>query len=317
MTPTDSDTGGRIVRWTAFPNRDADRFRLVMLRLAAGVPIIIGLAVLVLLAITLVNGLAIENVGAAVFVVVLALIGGPASLVYLLLAVEYGSERELQKLAPSIGWVRLHYVPVSLLGDGILLLSVAIQPGMLLVYLIGLVVCKMAVDLRYTVGRIVPETASLRQVSGSAAAEYTDDGELDTSDRRVRTFDLSPLRCDYRRQIGEYTVFIPRHQSRERWGRPLVLVIPNDTATEAKAALDTVIRTTDWAPDGGLDRAVRIILGGLGVFFLGTTGVFATVGADALPVVVYATAIFGLLGFNAFPFDSRMSCRSKRFSRDR
>ncbi|AXG07123.1 hypothetical protein DU500_12190 [Haloplanus rubicundus] len=296
MTPTDSDTGGRVVTWTAFPDRDADRFRLVVLHLAAGVPVVIGLAVLVLLVFIIANGLTVENAGGTVLVVVLALIGGPASLVYLLLAVKYGSEREVQKLTPSLGWFRLRYIPVSLLGGGILLLSVAIQPGMLLVYLIGLVVCKMAVDLRYTVGRIDPETAILRQVSGAVAAEYTDDIGLDTSDRRVRTFDLSTLRCVYQRQIGDYTVFIPRYQSRGRWGRPLVLVIPNDTATEAKTALDTVIRTTDWAPDGGLDRAVRIVLGGLGVLFLGTAGVFATVGADALPVVAYAAATLGLLG---------------------
>jgi hypothetical protein len=296
MTPTDSDTGGRVVTWTAFPDRDADRFRLVVLHLAAGVPMVIGLAVLVLLVFIVADGLAVEYVGGTVLVVVLALIGGPASLVYLLLAVEYGSERELQQLAPSIGWFRLRYVPVGLLGGGILLLSVTIQPGVLLVYLIGLVVCKMAVDLRYTVGRIDPETARLRQVRGAAAAEYTDSGGLDTSDRRVRTFDLSPLRWVYQRQIGDYTVFIPRYQSRGRWGRPLVLVVPNDTATEAKTALDTVIRTTDWTPDGGLDRAVRIVLGGLGVLFLGTTGVFATVGADALPVVAYAAATLGLLG---------------------
>ena len=57
-----------------------------------------------------------------------------------------------------------------------------------------------------------------------------------------------------------------------------------------------MIRTTDWAPDGGLDRPVRIVLGGLGVLFLGTTGVFATVGTDALPVVAYAAATLGLLG---------------------
>lgn len=255
-----------------------------------------GLAVLVLLAVTLANGLAVENVGPAILVVVLALIGGPASLVYLLLAVEYGSKREVQKLMPSIGWFRLRYIPVSLLGGGILFLSLGVQPGLLLVYLIGLVVCKMAVDLRYTVGRIDPETASLRQVSGAAATEYIHDGVLDTSDRRVRTFDLSPLRCIYQREIGDYTVFIPRYQSRGRWGRPLVLVVPNDTATQAKTALDTVIRTTDWTPDGGLDRAVRIVLGGLGVLFLGTTGVFATVGSDALPVVAYAAVTLGLLG---------------------
>lgn len=296
MTFTNSETGGRGVTWTAFPDRDTDRFRLVVLHLAAGVPLIIGLAVLMLLVFIIADGFAVESVGGAVLVIILALIGGPASLVYLLLAVEYGSEREVQKLAPSLGWFRLRYIPVSLLGGGLLLLSVAIQPGLLLVFLIGLVVCKMAVDLRYTVGRIEPETASLRQVRGAAAAEYTDDMGLDTSDRQVRTFDLSPLRCVYQRRIGNYTIFTPRYQSRGRWGRPLVLVVPNDTATEAKMALDTLIRTTDWAPDGGLDRAVRIVLGGLGVLFLGMPGVFATVGTDALPVVAYAAATLGLLG---------------------
>jgi hypothetical protein len=133
-------------------------------------------------------------------------------------------------------------------------------------------------------------------VSGAAAAEYTDDGGLDTSDRRVRTFDLSPLRSVFQRQIGDYTVFVPRYRSRGRWGRPFVLVVPNDIATEFETALDTVVRTTDWTPGGGLDRAVRIVLGGLGVLFLGTTGGLAAVGGDALPVVAYATATLGLLG---------------------
>ena len=97
---------------------------------------------------------------------------------YLLLAVEYGSKREVETLTPSIDWVRLRYIPVSLLGGGLLLLSLAIQPGLLLAYLAGLVVCK--------------------------------------------------------------------------------------TAVEAETALDTVIRTSDWTPSGGLTRPVRIALGGLG-----------------------------------------------------
>lgn len=259
-------------------------------------PLIIGLAVLGLLAFVVADGLAVENVGITVLVVTLALIGGPASLVYLLLAVEYDSKREVQKLTPSIGWFRLRYIPVSLLGGGFLLLSLIIQPGLLPVYLIGLVICKTAVDLRYTVGRIHPETATLRQVSGVAAAEYTDDGGLDTSDRRVRTFDLSPLKSVYQRQIGDYTIFVPRYRSRGRWGQPLVLVVPKQTATEFETALDAVIRTTDWTPGGGLDRAVRIVLGGLGILFLGTTGGLAAVGGDALPVVAYAAATLGLLG---------------------
>ncbi|RLM53507.1 hypothetical protein DVK02_13585 [Halobellus sp. Atlit-31R] len=48
MTPTGSDTGSRVVTWTAFLDLDAERFRLVVLHLAAGVPVVIGLAVLAL-----------------------------------------------------------------------------------------------------------------------------------------------------------------------------------------------------------------------------------------------------------------------------
>jgi hypothetical protein len=295
MTAPDGDAGGRVVTWTALPDRDADRFRLVVFHLAAGVPVVIGLAVLVLLAFAAADGLAVENVRLATLVV-LALVGGPASLVYLLLAVEYGSEREVRELTPSIGWFRLRYAPVSLLGGGILLLSAAIQPGLLLVFPVGLVVCKTAVDLRYTVGRIHPETATLRQVSGTAAAEYAGDGGLDTDDRRVRTFDLSPLRDFHQRQVGDYAVFVPRYRSRGWWGRPLVLVVPNDIATEVRTAFDTVIRTNDWTPGGGLDPAVRIVLGGLGVLFVGTAGGLAAAGTGAFPVVAYAATTLGLFG---------------------
>lgn len=57
-----------------------------------------------------------------------------------------------------------------------------------------------------------------------------------------------------------------------------------------------MIRTHDWTPGDGLGRAVRIVLGGLGVLFLGTTGGLAAVATDALPVVAYAAATLGLLG---------------------
>jgi hypothetical protein len=57
-----------------------------------------------------------------------------------------------------------------------------------------------------------------------------------------------------------------------------------------------VIRTNDWTTGDGLDQAVRIVLGGLGILFLGMTGGFVVVGGDALPIVAYAAATLGLLG---------------------
>lgn len=244
--PPNTENNGQVVTWTATLDRDADRFRLAVLHLAAGVPMTIGLAVLLLLISALRDGSVSETAGGAVLViVVLALIGGPMSLIYLILVVKYGSKREIQKLTPSIGWFRLRYIPVSLLGGGILLLSVAIQPEALFIYLIGLAICKIAVDFRYTVGRIDPESASLHQVSGSAAAEYADGKKLDTSDRRVRTFDLSPLRCVYQQNIGDYTIFVLRYRSRKRWGRPLVLVVPEGAAIEVESAVNSIIQRND------------------------------------------------------------------------
>lgn len=102
MNTVNGDTDGRVVTWTAYPDRDADRVRLVVLYLAAGVPLVVGLSLVGLLSFAVADGLAAENVGLTVLVVALALIGGPASLVSLLLAAEYGSEREVRELTPSI-----------------------------------------------------------------------------------------------------------------------------------------------------------------------------------------------------------------------
>ncbi|WP_299334954.1 hypothetical protein [Haloplanus sp.] len=75
-----------------------------------------------------------------------------------------------------------------------------------------------------------------------------------------------------------------------------MFVVPNDTAAEVETALDTVIRTHDWTPGDGLTRAVRVVLGGLGVVFLGATGGFVVVGADVLPIVAYVAATLGTFG---------------------
>jgi hypothetical protein len=61
----------------------------------------------------------------------------------------------------------------------------------------------------------------------------------------VRTFDPSPLRDVYQRHIGDCTVFIPDTSPAVGGVNRSVLVVPNDTATEAKRALDSVTGTID------------------------------------------------------------------------
>ncbi|WP_299334955.1 hypothetical protein [Haloplanus sp.] len=209
MATTEQSAADSAVTWAVFPDRDTDRIRLTVLHLAAGIPGLLGVALLGALVFVIVDGTAGENVGSTVLVVVLLFIGGPASLVYILLAVGYVTEREVARLAPPVGWVRLRYLPITLLGAGIVLLLPAIRPELLLVYVGALVACKVVVDLRYTVGRLDPETASLWQVSGAAAADYTGNARLDPDDRQVRTFDISPLERVHERQVGNYTIFFP------------------------------------------------------------------------------------------------------------
>lgn len=295
MNAGDSETDSRVVTWMAIPDRDTDRFRLTVWHLAVGIPVIIGVLVLGLLAFVVADGLAGGNMRTILLVIVLAFIGGPASLVYLLFGSELGSRREITKLTPSIGSFRLRYIPISLLGGGFLLLSSVIQPVLFIVYLIGFFACKVAINVRYTVGQINIETATLRQVTGPAAVEYTDEN-LDTNDVRVRAFDLAPLKSISHRRIGAYTVFAPRYQSRGRWGRPFLLVVPNDTTTEVETALDAVVRTSDWTPGDGLDRAVRIAVACLGIVFFGTAGGLAVIADNAASLVVYPAAIVGLFG---------------------
>lgn len=295
MNDVVSDTDSLVVRWMAIPDRDTDRFWLTLWHLAVGIPLIIGLAILGLLAFVVAGGFADESVDSVIIIIVFALIGGPVSLLYLLLATKLGSEREVQTLTPSTGSFRLRYLPVSLLGGGFLLLSSVIQPVLLFMYLFGMFACKIAIDIRYTVGQMNVETATLHQVTGPAAAEYTDEN-LDTDDTRVRTFDLAPLKSISHRRIGAYTAFMPRYQSRGWRSRPLLIVVPNDATTEIETAFNAVIRTSDWAPGDGLDRAVRIAVACLGVVFFGTAGGLAIVAGDAVSLVVYPAVLVALFG---------------------
>lgn len=282
----------RAVSWAASPDRNADPPRLVLLHLAAGVAGLLGLGLLAALVLLAVDALAGGDVGPAVLVGVLAFVGGPASLWYVLLAAEHGTERERAKFLPGTEWLRLRYLPVALLGAVLVPAALMLHPVLLLAFPVALA----AVEARYTVGRLDPTDATLRQVTGAAAVEYATARDLDPDDRSVRTFDLASLRRVHRRHVGDYVVFVPRYRRRGWWGRPLLLVVPADAADRVEAALDTVVRTSDWEPGEGLDRAVRVALAGLGLCFLGATGAFVVFAGEREAIVAYALGTVGLFG---------------------
>ena len=237
--------------------------------------------------------------GSVLIVGVLLFVGGPMSLWYLRLASTHGTEGELGTLLPNTGWVRRRYLPVAVVGGPILLLPLALQPGLLLAYPLAFVAARWAVDLRYTVGRLDPAAGRLRCAVGAAAVEHGRGGRLDPNERPVRTCDLTPLRRVHRRQIGSYTLFFLRYRRRGWWGRPLLLVVPSEAAERVGAALETVAETEtdgDGESTDGLDRSVRVALGALGTVFLCATGVFVVFAVERLAVVAYAVATLGLFG---------------------
>jgi hypothetical protein len=289
-------TEGDTVTWEAVHDRESDRVRLLVYHLGAGVVAVIGLLVVSVLVALAARGQVDTDGRTLLLFVVLLLVGGPASLWYLRLASTYGTERERAEILPTVRWLRRRYLPVAAVGGVVLLLPLALQPGVVLAYPLAFVVARWVVDLRYTVGRLGPRTGRLVLAVGTAAVECAETGGLDPGRRSVRSHDLSPLRRVHRLRVGGYTLFVLRYRRRGWWGRPIALVVPAEAADRVGAALETVARTGDWDGGDGLDRSVRVALGGLGAVFLSATGIFAVVAAERLAVVAYAVAVLGLFG---------------------
>ena len=233
-------TDDSAVTWTALPDRESDRLRLLVFHLGAGVVGVVGLLIVAALVALAVGGDVGGDTGTLLLVGVLLFVGGPMSLWYLRLASTHGTEGELGTLLPNTGWVRRRYLPVAVVGGPILLLPLALQPGLLLAYPLAFVAARWAVDLRYTVGRLDPAAGRLRCAVGAAAVEHGRGGRLDPNERPVRTCDLTPLRRVHRRQIGSYTLFFLRYRRRGWWGRPLLLVVPSEAAERVEQIFFTV-----------------------------------------------------------------------------
>jgi hypothetical protein len=301
------DTG--VVSWVALPDRETDPYFLAVRHLLAGVVGTVALLVAGFLAWIAADSLLGPTNDALLVVVVLALVGGPFSLLYVLVAADAGSERERQLFVPDLSWFRLRWLLPGLLAGAGLLAGLGLLVGPLVIMLLplGLMFVVNAVDSRYTVGRVDPDARTVAFYTGSLAREYAEanpavaDGEetpaFDTDDRNRRAGDLSSLAGVDRYRVGGYAVLRLRYHDRDWLGnRPRLLVVPHDAADRVARVLAHVAATTDWTEPGGLDRDVRLVLGALGVAFLGAVGLFALVAGGEPAVLVYAGATLGLLG---------------------
>jgi hypothetical protein len=246
---------------------------------------------------------------ALLVVVVLALVGGPFSLLYVLIAADAGSERERALFSPDVSWLRLQWFLPGLVAGAALLAGLGLLVGPLLLILLplGLTFVVHAVDSRYTVGRVDPDSQTVAFFTGTLAREYAEANPavaagketpaFDDEDRNRLEADLSSLAGVDRYHVGTYAVVRLRFHDRA-WlrNRPRLLVVPRDAADRVAATLARVAATNDWEPSDGLSRDVRLVLGALGVTFLGAVGLFALAAGGEPVILYYAGATLGLLG---------------------
>lgn len=305
---TDADEAG-VVPWVALPDSEADPYFLAVRHLLAGVVGTVALVVAGFLAWLAVGSLLGPTNDALLVLIVLALVGGPFSLLYVLIAADAGSERERELFAPDLSWLRLRWLlPGLVAGAGLLAgLGLLIGPLVIMFLPFGLMFLVHAVDSRYTVGRVDPDERTVAFYTGTLAREYaeanpavadgTADPAFDTDDRNRREGDLSSLAGVDRHRVGDYTVLRLRYHDRDWLGnRPRLLVVPRDAADRVARALARVAATTDWESSDGLSRDVRLVLGALGVTFLGAVGLFALAAGGEPVILYYAGATLGLLG---------------------
>lgn len=298
-----------VVSWVALPDQQSDPYFLAVRHLLAGVVSVFLLVVGGFAAFLLAQSVLGPSTDALLVVVVLALVGGPFSLIYVLVAADAGSERERALFSPDLSWLRLRwFLPSLVAGAGLVTaLGLLASPIVVLFLPFGLVFLVHAVDSRYTVGRIDSEGRTVEFYTGKLAREYAEshpdvaDGievpDFGSADRNRRAGDLSSLSGTDSYRIGEYAVVRLRYHDRDWLGnRPSLLVVPEEAGARVETVLTRIAQSNDWEPSGGLARDVRLVLGVLGATFLGTVGLFAVVTGGEPVILFYAGTTLGLLG---------------------
>lgn len=259
--------------------QDATTHRWLRLPLLLGRGLLYGVQALVLGAVLTMLGLVLwtGSTGARLLVVLLGLVGGPLSVLYLLPMLRDPDQRptfypDAMAAGPTLPIHRR--VLLGLVGAALLAGAWLVDPRLsALLAAVGLL-GGAGYALSTTRGSVDPETATLRV----AAREY----------------DLAPV-TDYRiRRLGPVVLFTLSATNRPgRFGTvPSRFRVPADRLDAVRAALDAIV--ADEPPAGGREpnTQVRLVAGGLALLFGGVAAV--VVGTVGGVVGWYVAAICGL-----------------------
>ncbi|KTG08791.1 hypothetical protein AUR64_13270 [Haloprofundus marisrubri] len=262
-TPTDvgaDDGGSTPVEWAGDPERD---FRPVLKHLGLGAGLAFMLPILFLLGSLVLDVDPADPLSLAVFV--LLFVGGPGSILYVLLAAEFLTDEQRAQL-PKFDWVRLPWL-LAALPFGVLVIysGVTFEP-LLVVWLTLFFLAYYAAASRHGHGLVDSSTGEV---------VYFVDGQRYESDVRG----LSHIRWV---SLGGHAWCWLGFGRGHLFASRTVLAVPVDQFPPVRAELEAVAaRDYDGYDAGGIGRAERVVVAGFGVFVLGVAVAFAFV--DAVP----------------------------------
>ncbi|SEN25733.1 hypothetical protein SAMN05216388_1002172 [Halorientalis persicus] len=205
-------------------------------------------------------------------VVLLALVGGPFSLLYLLPMITDRSQRKLPFTDREPRIPGRERVVVGIVGGLALAVATAIDEWLALaLFAAGFLAGTVGVVCS-TRGEIDPETA--------------------TYENEYREWDLARVTDYSARRLGPLVVVTPSASGPGRFGAvPSWLLVPVTVADDATAALDEIVATTEADPGRDPNRAVRAVAVAFAVLLFGT-GAAAVTQLDG-PIGWWAATITG------------------------
>lgn len=227
------------VDWSGEP---PGRLTSAVRHLGASLFVAISVFFLVTFAATTLSG----NARSALLFVVVLLVGGPASLLYLWYGLQFGEESAKQRLRQHLPNLRLRWLTLATPVGVLVLLSIGAVPWPLPVYaVVGIVVWTVTAT-----GRL---GGTLDTDAGTLVREH---------DQRDVEHDLSGLKSFRSLRLGPYVVCWLRHTRGNTLDEPFGVVFPVDAFDEIRPAL-VELRDRNAGETRNLttDRAILVTIG--------------------------------------------------------
>lgn len=268
----------RVVRWRGETD---GRLRAAFRHVVASVFVLVGLGLLAAVGLFAVAAVTEGVTDTVVLLVVLTLVGGPFSLLYL---VAVRREASLSAFLPYELNLNPRYVLLALPVGAAVLASWVWFPPVAYVYLLSAPLLWGFVAARDSSGELDAEAGTLTYDDGTAATE-------------AKTRDVRTLRAHAAWRVGGYRVVRLRYGGSLSFSKPSFVVVPAADYPAVDSALSTVERTDYGVDVSGTSSLAKAVLAGFGLLFVGVAvGLVALEGGgDGVPVIAALVAPFGLL----------------------